>query len=88
MPPCLLSARRAAALRLSLCSWTGGRGGMRLCMRRAATLRSTLLGMRRGGLIVMFAILRERRRSRDKADNRGRNEKFAHQKSNPRIANA
>jgi hypothetical protein len=57
-------------------------------MRRAAALRAMLLGMRRGGLIVMFAVLRERGRSRDKADNRGRNEKFAHQKSNPRIANA
>jgi len=49
-----------------------------MCMRCAATLRPMLFCMRRGGLIVMFAVLRERRRSRDKADNRGRNEKFAH----------
>jgi len=41
-----------------------------------------------GMTFVMLAILRERGRTRDKADNRGRNEKFAHQKSNPRIANA
>jgi hypothetical protein len=30
-----------------------------------------LLATRRGGLIVMFAILREGGRTRDKADNRG-----------------
>ena len=39
-------------------------------MRRAA-LRPVLFGMRRRGLIVMLAILRERGRTRDKADNRG-----------------
>ena len=39
-------------------------------MRRAAPLRSMLLGVRRGGLIVMLAILRECGRTRDKADNR------------------
>jgi hypothetical protein len=37
-----------------------------------------LLAMGRGGLIVMFAILCERGRTCNKADNRGRNEKFAH----------
>ena len=37
-----------------------------------------LLAMGRGGLIMMFAILCERGRSRDKADNCGRDEKFAH----------
>lgn len=48
-------------------------------MRRAAALRPMLLAMRRAGLIVMLAVLSERGRTRDKADNRGRNQKFAHQ---------
>lgn len=39
-------------------------------MRRAAALGPMLFAMRRAGLIVMLAILCERGRARDKADNR------------------
>jgi hypothetical protein len=47
-----------------------------------------LAAARRAGLIVMLAILREGgRETGDKADDRGRNEKFTHQIL-PRIANA
>jgi len=59
------AAWRSAALRLGL----RGRAGCGCAMRRA--LRTMLLGMRRSGLIMMLAILRERGRTRDKADNRG-----------------
>jgi hypothetical protein len=58
-------------------------------LRRAAALGSAmLLAMRRAAFILMLAILGEGGRdSRDKADNRGRNQKFAHQ-IGPFIANA
>jgi hypothetical protein len=50
-------------------------------MRRAAALgTAVLLAMRRATFILMLAILCESGRdSHDKAENRGRNKKFAHQ---------